>query len=333
MQDLIKRLAVVVIMGICIGLLFIGGRSISAQSLSNQEITENWVWPVLGEITDNFGTRSGRHKGIDIAAPLGENVYSVDEGTVKKSYYSYTYGNVVFISNPGGFETVYAHMNKRSVEEGAIVKRGQKIGEIGSTGRSTGAHLHFEVHVGEWDYEKNNAIDPLAVLNKNNPVTIANQTSKKVKSINKPVRNVEENLVRQEYSEPFDSWNAFAYESGKLLSSSIVVSNQLKSSADQIAGKKIIVKKGDTLWDISQDNLVSIESIRKWNSLEDSLLLVGQELVLYPEKEAVYIVKPGDTIPEIAKEVGSTVEKIIELNFLENEVLYPDQVLIVNEFY
>lgn len=126
---------------------------------------ENWAWPVNGEITDTFGTRNGKHHGIDIAAEVGENIYSVEAGIVQRSYYSATYGNVVFI-NHSGLETVYAHLNKRTVTEGQIVQKGEKIGELGNTGRSSGPHLHFEVHNGKWSYQKENAIDPLLVLNK-----------------------------------------------------------------------------------------------------------------------------------------------------------------------
>ena len=70
------------------------------------------MWPSDGVITDLFGTRQGHHKGIDIAAPLGSHVYAVENGIVSKSYYSDTYGNVVFIKHDNQIETVYAHLKE-----------------------------------------------------------------------------------------------------------------------------------------------------------------------------------------------------------------------------
>jgi LysM repeat protein len=326
MQDLIRRLAVVVIMGVCIGLLFIGGRTISAHTLSYENKAENWVWPVAGEITDYYGTRAGKHKGIDIAAPIGEDTYSVDEGIVKKSYYSYTYGHVVFVSHPSGFETVYAHLSKRNVKEGDYVQRGEKIGEIGSTGRSTGAHLHFEVHFGEWNYKKNNSIDPLMVLNVEEMLV-----SNEPKESEVDMKNASALSVQPAYEgELFDSWSSIEYEAGQLLSSSVLVASLSDKQPYTSTGKRVIVKPNETLWDISQENLVSIDSIKKWNNLNSDLLMIGQELVLFPTKEEVYVVKSGDTLPEIASRMGTTVEKIKEMNNLKQNIVHPNQILVIN---
>ncbi|QOR65310.1 peptidoglycan DD-metalloendopeptidase family protein [Cytobacillus suaedae] len=326
MQDLIRRLAVVVIMGICIGLLFIGGRTISAHTISYEDKAENWVWPVAGEITDYYGTRAGKHKGIDIAAPTGADTYSVDEGIVKKSYYSYTYGHVVFIAHPSGFETVYAHLSKRDVKEGDYVKRGEKIGEIGSTGRSTGAHLHFEVHFGEWNYKKNNSIDPLMVLNVDEMLVSNDSTVSEEDTTNAATYSL--GSVYEE--ELFDGWNLLEYEAGQLLSSSMVVASLSEKKEYNSNGKKIIVKPNETLWDISQEYLVSIDSIMKWNNLNSDLLMIGQELILHPTMDEVYVVKSGDTLPEIAAKTGTTVEKIKEVNNLTRNIVHPNQILIIN---
>ncbi|WP_028400455.1 peptidoglycan DD-metalloendopeptidase family protein [Ectobacillus panaciterrae] len=125
---------------------------------------EQWTWPVSGVISDYFGTRGGRHYGIDIAAAIGTPVAAVSGGKVTRSYYSESYGNVVFIRHNNGYEAVYAHLNKRLVREGQIVKGGQTIGEAGNTGHSRGAHLHFEVHKESWNFAKTNAVNPLLVL-------------------------------------------------------------------------------------------------------------------------------------------------------------------------
>ena len=81
-----------------------------------------WAWPVEGQISDYFGTRHGKHYGIDIAAPIGAPVSAIQEGKVTKSYYSSSYGNVVFIKH-GEYEAVYAHLNKRYVVQGIIFQK------------------------------------------------------------------------------------------------------------------------------------------------------------------------------------------------------------------
>ncbi|MGE6629491.1 peptidoglycan DD-metalloendopeptidase family protein [Bacillus sp. NPDC077027] len=123
-----------------------------------------WIQPMKGEMTDLFGTRDGAHKGVDIAAPEGESIIAASSGEVTRSYVSATYGEVIFIKHPNGYETVYAHLNKRFVTKGEQVVAGQQIGIIGNTGASRGTHLHFEVHRGNWTMDKQYAIDPLTII-------------------------------------------------------------------------------------------------------------------------------------------------------------------------
>ncbi|THE15047.1 LysM peptidoglycan-binding domain-containing protein [Bacillus timonensis] len=159
----VRRIAIFAVMVIWVDLVFANVQYANAHELP-AETTEEWAWPVTGRITDTFGTRQGNHKGLDIAAPVGDHIYAVEEGIVSISSYKGSYGHVIFIQHPNGYETVYAHLSKRSVKEGERVAKGQIIGYIGSTGNSTGPHLHFEVHNGEWNPSRNNAIDPLYVL-------------------------------------------------------------------------------------------------------------------------------------------------------------------------
>lgn len=167
MLDYGRRLLVVLIIAICIGFMFIGGTPKKAASI--QELPSNWIWPVEGVISDVFGSRGGEHKGIDIAGTVNTDIQTVSNGTVSKSYYSDSYGHVIFILHQTeGFETVYAHLNERLVKEGDTVKRGQVIGKMGNTGDSRGTHLHFEVHESSWSIAKENAINPLTVLHKQN---------------------------------------------------------------------------------------------------------------------------------------------------------------------
>ncbi|MDI5789435.1 M23 family metallopeptidase [Bacillus licheniformis] len=125
---------------------------LALSSMPGAEASE-WIEPIKGEITDQFGTRGGKHKGLDIAAPEGEAVAAAADGTISKSYQSDSYGQVIFIKHDNGYETVYAHLSKRLKRKGAGEK-GEQIGIIGNTGISTGTHLHFEMHHGSWTEDK-----------------------------------------------------------------------------------------------------------------------------------------------------------------------------------
>jgi murein DD-endopeptidase MepM/ murein hydrolase activator NlpD len=100
------------------------------------------------------------HKGIDIAAPVGTPVVAAAPGVVVYARWnSGGYGNLVDIQHPDGSLTRYAHNNRLLVREGEAVEQGQQISEMGSTGRSTGPHLHFELHP-----SGKGAINPIALL-------------------------------------------------------------------------------------------------------------------------------------------------------------------------
>ncbi len=107
------------------------------------------IWPVNGTLTSTFGMRWGRmHEGIDIAAPTGTPILAAQSGTVSLAAYTGGYGNYTCIDHGGGLSTCYGHQSAFATSAGASVRRGQLIGYVGSTGESTGPHLHFEVRVG-----------------------------------------------------------------------------------------------------------------------------------------------------------------------------------------
>lgn len=108
--------------------------------------------PILrGTVTSRYGGRWGRmHNGIDIADSLGTEIYASQDGSVIFSGNAGAYGNLIKIEHKYGYVTYYAHCNKLLVNVGDYVKQGQLIAQMGSTGRSTGSHVHFEVrHNGE----------------------------------------------------------------------------------------------------------------------------------------------------------------------------------------
>ncbi|GLV64821.1 peptidase M24 [Bacillus mycoides] len=125
-------------------------------------------FPTQGRISSTFDMRwEQMHYGIDIAAQGNISIQAAAAGKVVKSYYSASYGNVVFVAhqiNGKLYTTVYAHMKDRAVQVGDQVRAGQLIGHMGNTGHSYGQHLHFELHNGEWNLEKTNAVNPLPYL-------------------------------------------------------------------------------------------------------------------------------------------------------------------------
>jgi murein DD-endopeptidase MepM/ murein hydrolase activator NlpD len=127
---------------------------------TGERASRQFMWPVAqGVVSSGFGIRNGaKHDGVDIAAPAGTPVYAADSGTVIFSGTLHGYGNTVIIRHDDGYVTVYGHNERNLVAEGVHVARGQEVGQIGRSGRTTGANLHFEVRC------DNVAKDPLAYL-------------------------------------------------------------------------------------------------------------------------------------------------------------------------
>lgn len=122
-----------------------------------------FAWPAQGVLTSGYGPRWGRmHKGIDIAAPVGTPIKAAAPGVViSAGWNAGGYGNLVEIQHADGSTTRYGHNSKILVHQGETVKQGQQIAEMGSTGRSTGPHCHFEVHP-----KGQGAVNPIAFLPK-----------------------------------------------------------------------------------------------------------------------------------------------------------------------
>ena len=123
------------------------------------------LWPTDGELTSGFGRRRSpfggsweHHEGVDIAAARGTSVFAAANGVVRVAGWNGGYGNAVFIDHGFGMSTVYAHLHRINVRVGQQVTKGQQVGLVGSTGRSTAPHLHYEVRV------NGQAVNPLRFL-------------------------------------------------------------------------------------------------------------------------------------------------------------------------
>ena len=123
--------------------------------------TIGFSWPAAGKLTSRFGRRWGRmHKGIDIAGPIGTPINAAADGTViSAGWNSGGYGNLVEVKHSDGTTTRYGHNSRLSVTAGQTVRQGQQLAEMGSTGHSTGSHLHFEIRP-----TGGNAVNPIAHL-------------------------------------------------------------------------------------------------------------------------------------------------------------------------
>jgi len=122
---------------------------------------DGYLWPARGLLTSGYGWRWGRmHRGIDVAAPVGTPIVAAAPGVVEFSgWNSGGYGNMVDIRHPDGNKTRYAHNSRNLVRVGQKVNQGDQIAAMGSTGYSTGPHVHFEIHV-----PSQGAVNPTAML-------------------------------------------------------------------------------------------------------------------------------------------------------------------------
>lgn len=146
--------------------LFIPGGKLDNETLQNA-LGNSFICPLscsyrissyYGKRADPFTGVASNHTGMDLAVAQGTPIRASKGGTVVTAGWSNTYGNYVIISHSGGYQTLYAHMTKYTVKKGQVVNQGELIGYVGSTGYSTGPHLHFSV------YKNGNLVNPLTVV-------------------------------------------------------------------------------------------------------------------------------------------------------------------------
>ncbi|WP_282629850.1 M23 family metallopeptidase [Empedobacter sedimenti] len=122
-------------------------------NLSSMPVLKPVADKYVSRLASGYGSRfhpilkvNKMHKGLDFAASTGTPIYATGDGSVKVSEFNSGYGNMVVLKHGNGYESLYAHMSRAKVRSGQKVKRGDVIGYVGTTGLSTGAHLHYEIH-------------------------------------------------------------------------------------------------------------------------------------------------------------------------------------------
>jgi len=118
------------------------------------DLSEAKLVSKFGYRIDPFSKRYKKHEGHDFSAKVGTDVFATADGVVISSKYNGSFGNFIEISHGNGYKTIYGHLYKRHVKQGSYIKRGDKIGEVGNTGRSTAPHLHYEIK------HNNKRVDP-----------------------------------------------------------------------------------------------------------------------------------------------------------------------------
>lgn len=146
--------------------LFLPGARLSGSEL-RRAMGDLFVYPIIGTLTSPFGWRNDPftgvrrfHAAVDLAAPIGTPIRASMEGRVSAVGYNSVYGKYVILTHDGGYQTWYAHMNEIRTEKGAYIKQGQRIGDVGSTGYSTGSHIHFAI------FKNGRALNPLSFLSR-----------------------------------------------------------------------------------------------------------------------------------------------------------------------
>ena len=218
-----------------------------------------FVCPNPVKVFSKFGYRHGRqHQGVDLPLKTGTPVYAAFDGRVRASEYHSGYGNLIIIRHENGLETFYGHLSKREVEVGDWVHAGDQIGLGGSTGRSTGPHLHFETRYKgfafdpEWiaDYEKGKLRSNVFVLRRS-------------------YLNASSHYVPESLDEEEDVY----------LADEKIEQEEQRIAAEKAAMRYYTVRSGDTLSTIAKKHGKSLSAIQRLNpGVNSNRLRIGQRI-------------------------------------------------------
>jgi murein DD-endopeptidase MepM/ murein hydrolase activator NlpD len=221
--------------------------------------TSRFVCPNQTKVFSRFGMRRGRrHQGVDLPLKTGTPVYAAFDGRVRASTYNKGYGNLIIIRHENGLETYYGHLSKREVEVGDWVRAGDQIGLGGSTGRSTGPHLHFETRYQGF------AFDPEWIADYE-----TGELRKNVFVLRRSYLDARSHYV----PESIDEEDELYAEEEK------IVEEEKRIAAERAAIKYYTVKSGDTLGAIAKRNGKSLSAIQKLNpGINPNKLSIGQKI-------------------------------------------------------
>ena len=208
-------------------------------------------YPYKGNMSSKYGPRGGRgHQGVDLPLKTGEPIYATFTGKVRVSKYWGAYGNIVIIRHENGIETFYAHLSQRLVEANDWVNAGDVIGYGGSTGRSTGPHLHFETRY------KGYAFDPQWLIDFK-----TGQLRHRLFVLKKKYFDIYSN-----YEQDFDD-EAKNEEEDK------------KEDAEREAMRWYTIKSGDTLGGIAYRNGTTVKELCRLNGIKaNAILKIGRKI-------------------------------------------------------
>lgn len=245
--------------------------------------------PVPGAVTSPYGYRArfGRmHKGVDLRLRTGDPVKAAFSGRVRiVNYEGKGYGNYVVIRHDNGLETVYGHLSKHMCKAGQAVRAGDVIGLGGSTGHSTGPHLHFETRYMGY------AINPQAIFDFANQTTITDDYTFDKRTYTQARSNTRGAFAakKQTVADEADDADNFRMPTGNTANAEAAVPRPAKPKAKPVAQAKPrpakpatkddTVRKGDSLSRIADRNGITIDKLRKMNGLKDhDVIQPGQKL-------------------------------------------------------
>lgn len=218
-----------------------------------------FVCPHQGKVYSKFGYRRGRrHQGTDVPLSVGTPVKAAFDGRVRLSMRSSSYGNLIVIRHENGLETYYAHLSKREVESGDWVRAGDEIGLGGSTGRSSGPHLHFEVRY------KGFAFDPERIIDFENGALRSNVF-----------------VLRRSFLDPSSRYVAQSVDEEEEIYSTDekIIEEEMRIEAEKAAMKWHTVRSGETVSVIARRYGKSQSEIVKLNpGLNVNKIRIGQKL-------------------------------------------------------
>lgn len=296
-------------------------KSIDLKLIDNDS---DFHYPVKGRVYSVYGPRGRRnHNGVDIPLKMGEPVYSIFEGKVRYSRYNKGgFGNLVIVRHPNGLESWYAHLTRCNVAVNDVVKAGEVIGFGGSTGRSRGPHLHFELRYTDQTFDPQRLLDfENGRLKYNNFVLEKSFFNIHSKASDQLIEDDDDELLLVD-----DSMSSSLIED---LASGKTFREQNMKEAAIVAPSQTeyyTVKKGDFLGKIASKTGVSVNQICRLNGIKaNSKLRIGQRLKIggtpsgtsttkTSSGDVYHTIKSGDTLSGIAARYGTSVDKICSLN-------------------